>query len=120
MERHEMDEQKLEALRKYLNADCQAHLENSGRWWLDGGKLRAALEHAGIVEAAPPPPTKPKPKPRKAVILVEFKKDLPDDVDPEKCYTSGVLGIFDETGVWLGGANDMTSESIRWADLPTS
>lgn len=37
----------VEALREYLDEDCQAHLRMHGKWWLDSGKLLAALEHAG-------------------------------------------------------------------------
>jgi hypothetical protein len=40
----------FEALRKYLDEDCQFHpKKGKGKWRLDAGKLQAALEHAGIL-----------------------------------------------------------------------
>ena len=41
--------QRMEALRRYLDADCQGHLRAHGKWRLDAGKLAAALEAAGVV-----------------------------------------------------------------------
>lgn len=37
-----------ELVRAYLDEDCREHLQHSGRWILDGGKLSRALELAGI------------------------------------------------------------------------
>lgn len=100
----------LEKIQKYLDDDCQMHLRSSGKWKLDGGKLRVAVESAGVEVS--------RPLKRRATVTLEFEVDLPADTDINGGAVDAI-GVCDVRGGEDGNdilatSHDAETYSIEW------